>query len=102
MWSLIETVTPGRGCPLLFNTRPRTTAARTGRIVPKATPVWIGLGPEYKKAVDPATVVTSVGLVGGATVLGSGGSPGIVGPREMTRSTDVPRATEFRQRVIAG
>src|SRR5690348_2247690 len=67
-------VTPASGCASRVSTRPRRTAARCGSIVPAATPVWIGLLPVYRKRVSLKVSLATDRSIGGATLLGSGGS----------------------------
>src|SRR5262249_3269797 len=68
-------VTPVTGAPVLSATLPRSTDTRFKSIVFGTTPVCIGFGPEYRNAVDANMLLAPVGSSGGATVLGSGGSP---------------------------
>ena len=75
-WPRMLMLTPGSGAPARVSTRPRMTMTRCGSMVPGSTPVWMGLGPLYRKSVALYMLVATPRSSGGASVDGSGGMPG--------------------------
>jgi hypothetical protein len=64
-WPTTLTRAPGSGAPARVRRAPRRTAARSGWMVPAATPVWMGLGPSWRNEVEPARVVATAAETGG-------------------------------------
>src|SRR6267143_736878 len=94
-WFRTEILTAARGCDARSRTTPRRIATRVAVIVSAATPVWIALGPEYRKEVDVAMVVAIVVSSGGATSCGSGGTvvTDVVGPFTLELPAASPACT---------